>query len=152
MLVLFISTDYQEWNKMKGYQGWVSKSSRIGDSIHCLNFVASVPLRQWGGRGLVLTLLAVLSVTSRVTLFPIPVKCTMYWNLPVVKNYKVQTWSYNLKFIQEFRAFSRAPLSPPCPSIEVSQECDMSVAVHARRYPYSKHRDSKALLWKTSII
>lgn len=56
----------------------MSESSRYGDSVHCLNFVASVPLTQGGGKGQVLTRLAVSLVRIPVALVHIPVKCTVY--------------------------------------------------------------------------
>lgn len=57
------------------YQGWVSKCSRIGDSVCCFSFVASVLLMEQGDRGPLLTLLALLSVRIGVPLLPIAVKC-----------------------------------------------------------------------------
>lgn len=77
MLVVFISTDYQDEDKMKDYQGRVSKSSETGDSSNYFNFVVSVCLTPQGGAGPVLTLLAVLPLRIRVALLPIGVKCTM---------------------------------------------------------------------------
>lgn len=77
MLVVFISTDYQDKDKMKDYQGRVSKSSETGDSSNCFSFVVSVCLTPQGGAGPVLALLAVLPLRIRVALLPIGVKCTV---------------------------------------------------------------------------
>lgn len=112
----------------------MSKSSRIGDLIHCFNFVASVRLTQSRAKGPVLALPSVLSVRNRVTLLSILLKCSCT---------EIFLWSRNTK--DRLGSTLRAPLSYPVPGTDVSHQCDVCMAVQTRQYSYGKHRDSKAL-------
>lgn len=97
---------------MKAYQRRVSENSRIGDLIHCFNFVASVHLAQSRPKAQCYHCHLFCQLRNRVTFLSILLKCSCT---------EIFLWSRNTE--DRLGPILRAPLSHTVPSTDVSHQC-----------------------------